>query len=238
MGDFALYLAFMIPPLRSGWAFRRGLRTFAEVLPEVSSGRGAAVVGRSRAPTASATSPSRCRRAARSDHYDPRKKALFLSEPVYQPPTIACGGRRPRNGPCLQDARLCTAQDPVGDLPGSRVCLECVDLASAPRRRAGGAQPRRARAHPAVAVAFHIVTLPVEFNASRRAAGQLREVRARQRRRERRAERPECRGADLRRGRAGGCSRCCSTTRCPSATAISLDEGSAHGLAPSSASPS
>jgi len=28
----------------------------------------------------------------------------------------------------------------------------------------------------AVAVAFHIVTLPVEFNASRRAAGQLREL--------------------------------------------------------------
>jgi Zn-dependent membrane protease YugP len=28
----------------------------------------------------------------------------------------------------------------------------------------------------AVAVAFHLVTLPVEFNASRRAAGQLREL--------------------------------------------------------------
>ena len=28
----------------------------------------------------------------------------------------------------------------------------------------------------AVAVAFHIVTLPVEFNASSRAAGQLREL--------------------------------------------------------------
>jgi uncharacterized protein len=183
MGDFALYLAFMIPPLLIGLGVQAWLkRTFAKYSNvELSSGLPGAQVARqildqnglSEVPVD--LSPG----GPLSDHYDPRKKALFLSEPVYRPPSIAAAAvAAHETGHALQDARgyvplkIRSAMYPavafastawiwlliIGAILGA---LNLVALALILY---------------AVAVLFHIVTLPVEFNASRRAAGQLREL--------------------------------------------------------------
>src|SRR5919108_2926495 len=93
MGDFGLYLAFMIPPLVLGLAVQAWLkRTFASYsnVPLASGLQGAQVArqilarnGLEEVPVE--TSPG----GALSDHYDPRKKALYLSEPVFYPATVA-----------------------------------------------------------------------------------------------------------------------------------------------------
>jgi uncharacterized protein len=183
MGDFGLYLAFMIPPLVLGLAVQSWLkRTFAKYSNvELSSGLPGAQVARqildsnglSEVPVEIAPG------GALSDHYDPRKKALFLSEPVYTPPSVAAAAvAAHETGHALQDSRgyvplkIRSAMYPavafastawiwlliIGAILGA---LNLVALALILY---------------AVAVAFHIVTLPVEFNASRRAAVQLREL--------------------------------------------------------------
>jgi Zn-dependent membrane protease YugP len=183
MGDFGLYLAFMIPPLVLGLAVQSWLkRTFAKYSNvELSSGLPGAQVARqildsnglSEVPVEMAPG------GALSDHYDPRKKALFLSEPVYTPPSVAAAAvAAHETGHALQDSRgyvplkIRSAMYPavafastawiwlliIGAILGA---LNLVALALILY---------------AVAVAFHIVTLPVEFNASRRAAVQLREL--------------------------------------------------------------
>jgi uncharacterized protein len=183
MGDFALYLAFMIPPLLIGLGVQAWLkRTFAKYSNvELSSGLPGAQVARqildqnglSEVPVD--LSPG----GPLSDHYDPRKKALFLSEPVYRPPSIAAAAvAAHETGHALQDARgyvplkIRSAMYPavafastawiwlliIGAILGA---LNLVALALVLY---------------AVAVLFHIVTLPVEFNASRRAAGQLQQL--------------------------------------------------------------
>jgi uncharacterized protein len=183
MGDFGLYLAFMIPPLVLGLVVQSWLkRTFAKYSNvELSSGLPGAQVARqildsnglSEVPVEMAPG------GALSDHYDPRKKALFLSEPVYTPPSVAAAAvAAHETGHALQDSRgyvplrIRSAMYPavafastawiwlliIGAILGA---LNLVALALILY---------------AVAVAFHIVTLPVEFNASRRAAVQLREL--------------------------------------------------------------
>ena len=183
MGDFALYLAFMIPPLLIGLGVQAWLkRTFAKYSNiEVSSGLNGAQVARQildrngldDVPVEA--SPG----GALSDHYDPRKKALFLSEPVYRPPTISAAAvAAHETGHALQDARgyaplrIRSAIYPAVAFASNAwiwlliagAVLGALNLVAI------------ALALYAVAVAFHIVTLPVEFNASRRAAGQLREL--------------------------------------------------------------
>jgi Zn-dependent membrane protease YugP len=116
---------------------------------------------------------------ALSDHYDPRKKALFLSEPVYSPSTVAAAAvAAHETGHALQDSRgyvplkLRSAMFPAVAIASSSwmwlliigALLGALNLVAL------------ALLVYAVAVAFHIVTLPVEFNASRRAAGQLSEL--------------------------------------------------------------
>jgi uncharacterized protein len=183
MGDFALYLAFMIPPLLIGLGVQAWLkRTFAKYSGiEVSSGLNGAAVARQilerngLGDVPVEMSPG----GPLSDHYDPRKKALFLSEPVYQPPTIAAAAvAAHETGHALQDAggyaplRIRSAIYPAVAFASNAwiwlllagAVLGALNLVAL------------ALILYAVAVAFHIVTLPVEFNASRRAAGQLREL--------------------------------------------------------------
>jgi uncharacterized protein len=183
MGDFALYLAFMIPPLLIGLGVQAWLkRTFARFSNvEVSSGLNGAQVARQildrngLGDVPVEMSPG----GPLSDHYDPRKKALFLSEPVYQPPSIAAAAvAAHETGHALQDARgyaplkIRSAIYPAVAFASNAwiwllilgAVLGALNLVAI------------ALALYAVAVAFHIVTLPVEFNASRRAAGQLREL--------------------------------------------------------------
>jgi Zn-dependent membrane protease YugP len=183
MGDLALYFAFMIPPLLIGLGVQAWLkRTFAKYSNvELSSGLQGVQVARQildrngleEVPVQ--TSPG----GPLSDHYDPRKKALFLSEPVYYPPTVAAAAvAAHETGHALQDARgyaplkIRSAIYPAVAFASTAwiwllligAVLGALNLVAL------------ALVLYAVAVAFHIVTLPVEFNASRRAAGQLREL--------------------------------------------------------------
>ncbi len=183
MGDFGLFILFLVPPLALGLGVQAWLkRTFAKYSNvELASGLPGAQVARqildsnglSEVPVEMAPG------GALSDHYDPRKKALFLSEPVYTPPSVAAAAvSAHETGHALQDSRgyvplrIRSAMYPavafastawiwlllIGAILGA---LNLVALALILY---------------AVAVAFHIVTLPVEFNASKRAGVQLREL--------------------------------------------------------------
>ena len=183
MGDFGLYLAFMIPPLVLGLAVQAWLkRTFASYsnVPLASGLQGAQVArqilarnGLEEVPVE--TSPG----GALSDHYDPRKKALYLSEPVFYPTSVAAAAvAAHETGHALQDARgyaplrIRSAMYPAVAFASNAwiwllilgAVLGALNLVAL------------ALAIYAIAVLFHIVTLPVEFNASRRAAVQLREL--------------------------------------------------------------
>ena len=111
-----------------------------------------------------------------SDHYDPRKRALFLSPPVYQEASVAAAAvAAHETGHALQHAggyvplRLRSAMFPAVAFASTAwmwlllggVLLQMLNLVGL------------ALVLYAVAVAFHLVTLPVEFNASKRAAVQL-----------------------------------------------------------------
>jgi len=183
MGDWALYLAFMIPPLVLGLVVQAWLkRTFAKFSSvELASGLPGAQVARqilernglNEVPVE--VSPG----GALSDHYDPRKKALYLSEPVYNPPTVAAAAvAAHETGHALQDAggyaplKIRSAMYPAVAFASNAwiwllvlgVILNALNLVAL------------ALVIYAVAVVFHVVTLPVEFNASRRAGAQLREL--------------------------------------------------------------
>jgi Zn-dependent membrane protease YugP len=183
MGGFGLYIAFLIPPLIFGlavqWRLKRTFAKYSEV--PVSVGLSGAQVARaildrnglSDVPVE--ISPG----GALSDNYDPRKKALFLSEPVYGPSTVSAAAvAAHETGHALQDARgyvplkLRSAMFPVVAFASSTwIWLLVIGVLLNQLNLIG-----LALIVYAVAVAFHIVTLPVEFNASSRAAGQLREL--------------------------------------------------------------
>ena len=183
MDGLALYIVFLVPPLVFGlavqWWLKRTFARYSEV--PVSAGMSGAQVARaildhnglSDVPVEMAPG------GALSDHYDPRKKALFLSEPVYGPSTVSAAAvAAHETGHALQDARgyvplkIRSAMFPAVAFASQTwiwlliigVLLNALNLIGL------------ALIVYAVAVAFHIVTLPVEFNASSRAAGQLREL--------------------------------------------------------------
>jgi Zn-dependent membrane protease YugP len=182
MDGLMLYLVFLIPPLVFGlvvqWWLKKTFARYSEV--PVSTGMSGAQVARtildrnglSDVPVE--ISPG----GGLSDHYDPRKKALFLSEPVYAPATVAAAAvAAHETGHALQDSRdyvplkLRSAMFPVVAFASNAwiwllligAFMQALGLVAIALLYG-------------VAVLFHIVTLPVEFNASRRAAGQLREL--------------------------------------------------------------
>jgi uncharacterized protein len=117
--------------------------------------------------------------SALSDHYDPRKQALFLSEPVYGPSTVAAAAiAAHETGHALQDARgyvplkIRSAMFPAVAFASSTWIWLLIIGALLNQLNLIGL----ALIVYAIAVAFHIVTLPVEFNASRRASAQLVEL--------------------------------------------------------------
>ena len=183
MGDFGLYLLFLVPPLVLGLVVQSWLkRTFAKYSNvQLASGLQGAQVARQILNSNGLTevpvelSPG----GPLSDNYDPRKKALFLSEPVYQPPSVAAAAvAAHETGHALQDQagyaplRIRSVMYPAVAFASNAwiwllfagAILGLLNLVAV------------ALILYAVAVAFHIVTLPVEFNASRRASAQLREL--------------------------------------------------------------
>jgi uncharacterized protein len=183
MGDFGLFIVFMVPPLLLGlgiqWYLKRTFARYSEI--QIGSGLAGAQVARQILDQNGLTevpvevAPG----GPLSDHYDPRKKALFLSEPVYNPPSVAAAAvSAHETGHALQDSkgylplRIRSAMYPAVAFASTAwiwlliigAVLNALNLVAL------------ALLLYAVAVLFHIVTLPVEFNASRRASTQLREL--------------------------------------------------------------
>jgi uncharacterized protein len=183
MSGIALYFLFLIPPLVIGLAVQSYLkRTFAKYSQvPVSSGMSGGAVAReildrndlAEVPVNVAPGGSL------SDHYDPRKRALFLSEPVYGPATVSAAAvAAHESGHALQHQsgyaalRLRSAMFPVVAFASSAwiwllligTFMNALGLVAVALVLYGAA------------VLFHLVTLPVEFNASSRAAVQLRQL--------------------------------------------------------------
>ena len=182
MDGFALYLAFLIPPLLIGlgvqWWLKKTFAQYSQV--PVAAGLSGADIARTILDrNGLAEVPVEATGGSLTDHYDPRKKALFLSQPVYGPASVAAAAvAAHETGHALQDSRgyvplkLRSAMFPAVAFASSTwiwlliigALLGALNLVAL------------ALIIYAVAVLFHIVTLPVEFNASRRASNQLREL--------------------------------------------------------------
>ena len=120
-----------------------------------------------------------------TDHYDPRDKTLRLSEPVYAQPSIAALGVAAHEaGHAIQHARG------YGPLVLRSTLVPTANIGSrfGPIMAMGGLFMTWYMENPigmlifnigivlfTVAVAFYLITLPVEFNASSRALANLRD---------------------------------------------------------------
>lgn len=183
MSDLGLYLAFLIPPLVLGFAVQAWLkRTFARNA-EIATEQGLAGVDVARAildrnglqGVEIHPSPG----GPLSDHYDPRKRAVFLSEPVYAGRSISAAAVAAHEvGHAIQHAN---AYAPLAIrsalFPAVAVASSAwmwLLIAGAVLQTLGLVVV--ALALYAVAVLFHFVTLPVEFDASRRAGVQLNQM--------------------------------------------------------------
>lgn len=181
MGDWGLYLLLLVPTLLLGlgvqWWLRRTFERYSNV-PLMSGLSGARVAREILDRNGLETVPIEVSPGGPlSDHYDPRKRSLNLSPPVHDPVTVAAAAvAAHESGHALQHAsgyaalRIRSAMFPVVAIASNTwiwllmagVILGALNLVTI------------AILIYAVAVAFHIVTLPVEFNASRRAGRQLR----------------------------------------------------------------
>jgi Zn-dependent membrane protease YugP len=180
MGSFGLYLLFLVPPLILGFIIQGWLRktvseqmhvpvahglTGAQVARQILDQNGLHEVPVERAPG-----------GALSDHYDPRKQAVFLSEPVYDGAAVASAAIGAHEvGHALQHAqaysffRLRSAMWPVVAFASNAWFF--LLLIGAFMGALGLVQ--LAIVLFAAVVLFQLVTLPVEFDASRRAMAQL-----------------------------------------------------------------
>ena len=181
MDDWGLYILLLVPTLVLGlgvqWWLKRTFERYSNVdlLAGLTGGQVARQIldrnGLEEVPVDEANG------GALSDHYDPRKRSLHLSPPVYEPTTVAAAAvAAHESGHALQHAsgyaalRLRSAMFPVVAIASNTwiwllmagVILGALNLITI------------AILIYAVAVVFHLVTLPVEFNASRRAGEQLR----------------------------------------------------------------
>ena len=178
--NFGLYLLFLVPPLVIGLGVQAWLkRTFARYSNvQLANGLTGEAIARTvldrngleNVPVEEAKG------GALSDHYDPRKRALFLSPPVYEPSTVAAAAvAAHESGHALQHA---SGYTPLAIRSRMFPAVAFASTAWMWLLLAGALLGALnlvavALALYAVAVAFHLVTLPVEFNASRRASQQL-----------------------------------------------------------------
>jgi Zn-dependent membrane protease YugP len=183
MGDFGLYLAFLIPPLILGFVIQARLRSTVSKQMQVAvanglSGRQVAQMilernGLQDVPVG--PSPG----GPLSDHYDPRKRSVHLSEPVFAGDSVASVAIAAHEvGHALQHHagygffKVRSAMWPavafasnawfflliLGAFMGALGLIQLAVILFA------------------VVVLFQLVTLPVEFDASRRAMAQLKSL--------------------------------------------------------------
>jgi uncharacterized protein len=183
MDDLALYFAFLIPPLVFGLAVQAWLkRTVARnAHVHVSTGMTGAQVARTILDRNGLTDVPvhRAGGGPLTDHYDPRKRSVHLSDDVHDGTHVTGTAVAAHEvGHAIQHARAYTPMRlrstlfPVVAFASSfwtillmgGILLGALGLV------------QLAILLYAVAVLFHFVTLPVEFNASSRAGTQLREL--------------------------------------------------------------
>lgn len=183
MEGFGLYLLFFIPPLVLGFVIQGWLRktvarqsqvaimsglTGAQVARQILDRNGLHEVPVERAPG-----------GPLSDHYDPRKRSVHLSEPVHDGTSVASTAIGAHEvGHAIQHAvgysafRARSTMFPVVSIASQAWIFLLI----------GGALMgalglvQLAIVLFAVVVLFQLVTLPVEFDASRRALVQVREL--------------------------------------------------------------
>ena len=183
MDGIALYLAFLVPPLVVGLAVQAWLkRTFARnAQVEVVNGMSGAQIARAvlDANGLHEVPVSQSPGGPLSDHYDPRKRAVFLSGPVFAGHSVSSSavaahevGHAIQHAEAYRFMQLRSALFPAVAFASSLwiwlllggFFLNLLGLVYV------------AIALYAVAVLFHFVTLPVEFDASKRAGVKLREL--------------------------------------------------------------
>ena len=114
-----------------------------------------------------------------TDHFDPRKKILRLSEPVHSADSVAAAGvaahesghavqQKVKYGPLVLRSTLVPAAN-IGSTAGPYLALFGLMLNNPTILKIG-------IAFYCLAVLFYLVTLPVEFNASRRAIYYLKKA--------------------------------------------------------------
>jgi Zn-dependent membrane protease YugP len=183
MSDLALYLVFLVPPLVFGLLVQAWLRR--TVAREMQAGLGAGLSGAEVARAIldrnglHAVPIERAGGGPLSDHYDPRRRSVHLSESVHDGHAVASAAIAAHEvGHALQHERgyaffraraamwpaVAFASNAwlflllIGALMGAFGLVQFAIVLFA------------------VVVAFQLVTLPVEFDASRRAKGALREL--------------------------------------------------------------
>jgi len=196
MNNFSLYLICFIVPLILGLAVQSWLKsTFARNSQKaISSGKTGAEVARAILDRNGLSNvPVQASKAGPlSDHYDPRGRTLNLSGPVFGGRSVAASAVAAHEvGHAIQHAKsyvpmtLRSAFWPVAAF-GSQawffiliigvVMGGITDISGGTASPTGRLLITAALILFAVVVLFQFATLPVEFNASRRAATQLREM--------------------------------------------------------------
>jgi uncharacterized protein len=183
MSGFGLYLAFLIPPMLLGFVIQGWLKrtvaqqlqvgvhtgkTGADVAREILDRNGLQDVPVERSPG-----------GPLSDHYDPRKRSVHLSESVYDGTSVASTaigahevGHSIQHAKAYAPFRVRSAMFPVVALASNAWIF--LLLIGAVMGALGLVQ--LAIILFSVVVLFQLVTLPVEFDASRRALVQVREL--------------------------------------------------------------
>jgi len=180
MSGFGLYLAFLIPPLVLGFVIQGWLKRTvrAQMQVAVASGMSGAQVAREILDRngLDGVPIERSNAGALSDHYDPRKRSVHLSQEVFEGRTVASiaigaheVGHAIQHAKAYAPFRLRSAMWPAVAF-ASNAWLFLL-LIGAFMGALGLIQ--LAVVLFAVVVVFQLVTLPVEFDASRRAMGQL-----------------------------------------------------------------
>jgi Zn-dependent membrane protease YugP len=183
MGSFGLYIAFLIPPLVIGLAVQWWLKkTFAaQAQVQVMNGMTGAQVARAvlDANGLDEVPVNESPGGPLSDHYDPRKREVYLSQPVFAGESVSSSAVAAHEvGHAIQHAqgyapmKFRSALFPaVAFSSNIWMWLLMIGLLL----QLSGLMLIAIVLY-AIAVLFHFVTLPVEFDASRRAGIQLREL--------------------------------------------------------------
>jgi uncharacterized protein len=183
VGSWGLYFLFLVPPLVLGLAVQWYLkRSFArQAAVQVMNGMTGAEVARTilDANGLQNVPVNESPGGPLSDHYDPRKRAVFLSHPVFAERSVSASavaahevGHAIQHQEAYSFFRVRSALFPAVAISSSLwmwllvagLLLQLTGLALV------------AIALYAVAVLFHFITLPVEFDASRRAGVQLQNL--------------------------------------------------------------